>query len=51
MGYRFDSRGSIPGRGKIFSLLNSIHTVSGANQASYPMGIGGCIPGDKEVGA
>jgi hypothetical protein len=38
MGYRLDDRGSILGRSKRFSLLQSIQTDSAANPAPYPMG-------------
>jgi hypothetical protein len=34
-----------------FSLRHSVHTVSGANPASYPMGTGGSFPGGKAAGA
>jgi hypothetical protein len=44
-------QGLIPGRGKKFSVLYSIHTGSGAHLAFYPMGTGTCIPGDKAAGA
>jgi hypothetical protein len=46
-GYGLDSRGSIPGRGKRFSLLHSVQTGSGAHPASYPMGTAGDFPGGK----
>jgi hypothetical protein len=36
---------------KIFSLLHGVHTGSGTQLPSYPMGIGGSFPGDKTVGA
>jgi hypothetical protein len=44
------SRGSIPGRGKIFSLPHNVQTSSEAHPA-YPIGIAGSFPGGKEVGA
>jgi hypothetical protein len=44
MGYRLDDRGSIPGQGKIFSLLRSVQTDSGAHSASYLMGTEGSFP-------
>jgi hypothetical protein len=50
MGYRMDSRDSIPGRGKRFSLLHSIQTGSGIHPASYPMGAGNSISRGKAVG-
>jgi hypothetical protein len=34
-----------------FSLLHSVPTDSGAHPASYPMGTGGSLPGDKVAGA
>jgi hypothetical protein len=34
-----DGRGSIPGRVKDFSLLESVKFGSGTYKASYPMGI------------
>jgi hypothetical protein len=37
--YGLDGRGSIPGRGKKFSLPHSVQTGSRAHPASYPMGI------------
>jgi hypothetical protein len=39
-GYRLESRGSIPGRDKEFSLFHSFHTGSEAYLASYTMGFG-----------
>jgi hypothetical protein len=42
--YRMDGRGSIPGRGKRFSLLWSVQTGSGAHPASYLMGSWGTFP-------
>jgi hypothetical protein len=39
----------VPG-GKEFSLLCIDQTASGASPASYPMGIGGYIPGGKATG-
>jgi hypothetical protein len=43
-GYGLDDRGSISGKGRGFSLFNSVHTGSGAHTASYPMGTGGSLP-------
>ena len=40
-------RGSIPGRGKIFVLLQSIQIDPGAHLTSYSMGIGS---GEKRAG-
>jgi hypothetical protein len=40
-GYELDGRGSISGRDKIFSVLHSVQTGSGAQPASYAIGIGG----------
>jgi hypothetical protein len=40
-GYWLDGRGLIPGRGKMFFLLHSVQTGSGAYPASCPMGTGG----------
>jgi hypothetical protein len=37
--------------GQEFPLLYLVQTDSGANPASYPMGTGGVIPGDKAAGA
>jgi hypothetical protein len=51
MGYGLDSRGSIPLRGKFFSLPHSVQTGSGSNPASYPMDTGGSILWDKGAGA
>jgi hypothetical protein len=47
--YRLDSRGSIPGRDKNFSLLHSVQTAFEALPASYPMGTAGFFfcPGAK----
>jgi hypothetical protein len=36
-GYRLDSRGLIPGRGKRFSVFHSVQTGSGTHPASYTM--------------
>jgi hypothetical protein len=43
-GYGLDGRGSIPGRGNIFSLLHSVQTGSRAHPTSYSMGTGGKRP-------
>jgi hypothetical protein len=41
MGFRLDGSISIPGMGKIFSLLHSILTSSVMHPASYSMGTSG----------
>jgi hypothetical protein len=50
MGYELESWGSIPGRGKRFSLLHSVQTGSGIHPASYSMGTGALSPGIKWPG-
>jgi hypothetical protein len=45
-----DGRGSIRSKDKYFSVLHSVHTGSGADPASYPMGTGGSSPGIKRQG-
>jgi hypothetical protein len=45
--YGLDGMGSIPSRGKRFSLLHNIQTGSGAHQASCPVGTGALSPGIK----
>jgi hypothetical protein len=49
-GYGLDDRGSIPGRGKRFSLLPSVQTGSGVHPASYPVGTGALSIGVKRPG-
>jgi hypothetical protein len=44
MGYGLDGQGPIPCRAKRFSLLHSVQTGSGAQQASYAMGTGASFP-------
>jgi hypothetical protein len=44
------SRGSIPGRGKIFSPAHNVQTGSEAHPG-YPMGTGGSFPRGQAVGA
>jgi hypothetical protein len=44
------SQGSIPDRGKTFSLLYNIQTGPGAHPASYPMGTGGSFARGKAAG-
>jgi hypothetical protein len=41
MGRMLEARGSIPGRGKTFSIFHSVQTNSEAHPASCPMGTGG----------
>jgi hypothetical protein len=36
-GYGLEGQGSIPGRGRVFSLLHSIQTSSGTHPTSYPI--------------
>jgi hypothetical protein len=38
MGYMLNGLGSIPGRGRDFSLLYSVHAVSTAHSASHKAG-------------
>jgi hypothetical protein len=51
MGYRLEGQDSIPRRDKKFSLLHNVQTASRPHPASYPMGTGGCILGNKAPGA
>jgi hypothetical protein len=51
IGYGVDSQGSIPGKGRDFSLLHSVQTGSGAQPASYAMGTGGSLFGGKAAAA
>jgi hypothetical protein len=46
-----ECRGSIPGRGKGFSLLHNVQTGSEAHPASYLMGTGGSFAVGKAAGA
>jgi hypothetical protein len=39
-----------PDRGRDFSLLNSIQTLSRAYSTSYTVNIRGCFPGEKVTG-
>jgi hypothetical protein len=48
---RVGDRGSNPGRNRGFFLLHIVQTSTGSHSASYPVGTGGCIPGDKAAGA
>jgi len=49
---RLDDWGSIPERGRNFSVRQSVKTISGAHPASYPMGNEGrFLPGCKAAGA
>jgi hypothetical protein len=45
-GYGPDGQGSIPGKDKIFSVLQNVQTDSGAYPASYKMSIGCSFPGE-----
>jgi hypothetical protein len=47
MDCELDSRGSLSGRGKRFSLLHSAYLVSEMHPASHPMDIGSPFLGDK----
>jgi hypothetical protein len=49
-GYELDGSGSIPCRGRDFSLLHSVQTGSGVHPASYTMGTGVFFPGVKAAG-
>jgi hypothetical protein len=51
MGYGLDGRGSIPIKGKKFSLLPGVQTGSGDHPTSYTMGAGDSFPGGKTAGA
>jgi hypothetical protein len=42
---------SIPDRGRDFSLLHSIQTLSGTHPASYPMSTGSSFPAGEVTGA
>jgi hypothetical protein len=46
-GYGLDSRGSIPGTDKSFSLFYSVLIGRGTHPAYYPMGTEGSFPGSK----
>jgi hypothetical protein len=46
-GYRLDGRGSIPGRGKRFSVFHRVQNGSGVHPAPYKMGTEGSFPKDK----
>jgi hypothetical protein len=49
--YGQDGRGvRFPKGVRVFPLLHSVRTDSGAHPASYPMGTGGSFPGDKPTG-
>jgi hypothetical protein len=49
-GCGLDSQGSIPSRGRDFSLLHSVQTDSGAHPASYPMDTRALFSGVKWLG-
>jgi hypothetical protein len=54
LGYGMDNRGSrvrFPAEAGKFSLHHRVQNASGANPASYPIGIGGFFPGSKAAGA
>jgi hypothetical protein len=46
-----DDRASIPGGGTDFSLRQLVHTDSGTQPTSYPVGTGGFDPGGKAAEA
>jgi hypothetical protein len=50
MSYGLDGLGSIPSRGRDFSLHHSVDAGSGAHPASYTMSIKGSFPGNKATG-
>jgi hypothetical protein len=50
-GYGLDSRSSISGRGKPFSILHSVKTGSAAHPILYLMGTGHTFHGGKAIGA
>jgi hypothetical protein len=50
-GYMLDGWGSIPGGSRDFSPFHSVQTGSGALPASYPMGTGGTLSGNKAAEA
>jgi hypothetical protein len=50
-GYKLDSWGSIPGRGKKFLALHSPQTGSGVDPAAYQMGSAGSFLGVKATEA
>jgi hypothetical protein len=43
-GYRLDGQGLTPSRGKRFSVLHNVQTVSGAHPTTYPIGTGALSP-------
>jgi hypothetical protein len=43
-GYVLDGRGSILGRGKLYSVFHSVHTDSGTHPTSSSMDIGFFLP-------
>jgi hypothetical protein len=45
-----DDRGSIPGRGRDFSVRHGVQTSSGAHPISCLMGAGVTFPGRKAAG-
>jgi hypothetical protein len=50
-GYGLDGPGSIPGSRRLFCLLRSVQTGSGAHTASYPVSTGLCLPGGNAAEA
>jgi len=44
LGYGQDDRGSVPGRGKNFSLRHRVQTSPGSHPAFYSIGTGGLFP-------
>jgi hypothetical protein len=50
-GYEWTAGVRFPAEATYFSLLNSVQTGSGAQPASYPMGIRGPFSGGKATGA
>jgi hypothetical protein len=49
-GCGLDFEASVPGRGKRFFILHSVHTGIGTCPASSPVGTMGSFPGGKAVG-
>jgi hypothetical protein len=46
-GHELDGRGSISSKGKIYSVLHSVQIGSEVHPASYTIGRGGSVFGDK----
>jgi hypothetical protein len=51
VGYELGDRGSIPVRGRNFSLRHRFQTCPSAHPASYPFSTRGSYPGGKEAGS